>query len=328
MWAMLGSRTFGLGALATFALACGASPAPVPPQPGPGPVQPARVAVDRAREDFAVGESPMTLVVVRGVLYWTDAAGAIWSMPATGGTPRQLSSQRDPDFAFSLFVAGTEVFATSRKDLLRVAGPGGPVTRAGITGLADNPEEYAASTEHIYLTMFKRTEIVRVPVRGGAATKIGELPRGILALYGDTLYATSYASGVLIAMPVTGGAPRTIARGLLRPTALAVDGTHAFVYSEREHSLRRIELATGASAILASELVNSDDVVLDGDWVYTRSWSKPHGTLVRVAKDGSRPAQVIANDLASPYRIAIDDAAIYVTSRDGDEIVRVVKSSL
>lgn len=291
-------------------------PLPEPPSPPP------------ARQDFAVGESPMSLVVTGGSLFWSDSAGAIWSMPATGGEPRQLSNQREPDFAFSLFLAGDHVFATSRRDLLRVAGPDGPVTRVGITGLSDNPEEYAGGRDFLYLTMFKRSEIMRVPVSGGRAEKIGDLARGILALHGDTLYVMSYSTGVLTALPVTGGRPRTIARGLVRPTAFAVDATHAFVYSEREQSLRRLDLATGTSVVIATDLVNSDEVLLDGPWVYTRSWSKPSHTLVRVAKDGSRPAEVIAGDLASPYRIAVDADAIYVTSRDSNEIVCLAKSAL
>jgi len=63
-------------------------------------------------------------------------------MPATGGEPRQLSDQKHPDFAFHVFAAGDAVLATSRKDVLRVTLPDGPVTagrghrphRAGAVG--------------------------------------------------------------------------------------------------------------------------------------------------------------------------------------------------
>ena len=248
-------------------------------------------------------------------------------MPSDGsGTPRQLSDQKRPSFAFQLFTAGEEVLATSRGDLLRVGVPDGPVTLAKIRGLLEYPIAAAADASFIYLTMFKRPEIVRVPARGGAAQKVAELPRAILALRGGTLYAASYATGVLVAIATAAGTSRVVVRGLAKPTAMAADDTHVYVYCEHDQTLRRVDAATGAIADLARGLVNSDDVALDGDYVYTRTWgARP--ALVRIAKDGSRPRETLA-ELSSPSGIAIDAGAIYVASRDGNRIVRLEKSAL
>ncbi|HSK03151.1 MAG TPA: hypothetical protein VK932_17990, partial [Kofleriaceae bacterium] len=279
-----------------------------------------------ARADLPTGEEPTSLVVAGGTLVWTDIAGGVWSMPADGGAPRQLSDQKAPAFAFQLFTAGGEVLATSRRDLLRVGVPDGPVTLARIGGLAEQPLEVEADGAFIYLTLFKRPEIVRVPVAGGAATKLAELPRAVLALSGDTLYAASYSTGVLVAIATATGATRVVARGLGKPTAIAADGTHVFAYSERDEALRRIDVATGAATVLARGLVNSDDVELDGEHVYTRTWgARP--ALVRVAKDGSRPAEVLA-ELPSPTDIAFDAGGVYVASRDGRRIVRLARAAL
>ena len=65
---------------------------------------------------------------------------------------------------------------------------------------------------------------------------------------------------------------------------------------------------------------------VDEAWVYTRSWGKTH-SLLRVPKAGGAP-QTIVDGLRSPYRIAIDARAIYVTSRDDRRIVRIPKASL
>lgn len=309
--------------------ACGGATRPPPPEvtpdviapPPPAPAKP----IVQARQDFTVGESPMSMVVSGSSILWTDSAGAIWSMPKTGGEPKQLSDQKSPSFAFRLFVAGDQVFATSRKDLLRIAGSDGPVTLAGL-GLADNPEEATGSTRFAYLTIFKRHEVLRVPVRGGPADKIGTLPRGVLGAHEDTLYAASYSTGVLVAF-ADGGAAKTIAKGFDRPTAVAADATHVFVYSERAKTITRIDVATGAPTVIARDLENSDDMVSDGPWIYAFTWGK-HPALLRIAKDGSRPAQVIADDLKSPYRIAVDADAIYVTSRDQNKIVKLAKAAL
>lgn len=297
-----------------------------PPRPEPPPVATREPPPKRpARETFDVSPSPTSITVRRGTLYWTDAAGSIWTMPTTGGTPRQLSDQRAPDFAFKVVAAGDAILASSRKDLLRV---GADVAKLGVRGLVEYPEEIVADEAAVYVTMFKKSQIMRVPAGGGTAQQIGDLPRGVLALHGDTLYAASYATGVLVAMPKAGGKPRTIAKGLVRPTALAADATHAYVYSEKERALKAIELATGTAKVIAKDLVNSDELVADGAWLYTRSWDKgTTGSVVRIAKDGSSQT-AIGTDLAAPYNIAVDDEAIYVTARDAAQIVRFDKAAL
>jgi len=307
-------------------VACGRSSAP-PPEPPRDPVAIAapEPAVE-ARRDFPLEVTPTSLATAGTTMLWTDITGAIWSMPATGGEPKQLSDQKTPDFAFSLLRAGDEVLAIGRHGILRVGVPAGPVAVLAITGLADQVEDSVADERFVYVTIFKRNEVMRVPVAGGKAEQLAELPRGVLGIHGSTLYIASYSTGVLYSLPTTGGTPHPIVRGLPRPTAVAADETHAFVYCERDQTLRRIELATGAMITLASKLVNSDDVVLDGDWVYTRSWGKT-GSLVRIPKAGG-PMQTLADDLRSPIRIVIDANAVYVTSRDDKRIVRLEKSAL
>lgn len=337
----LGCSAFAL-ALGCSALALGCSAPASPPrtepprtEPPPADEAPARPA----RADLPTGEAPTSLVALDGTLLFTDMAGGIWSMPADGsGAPRQLSDQKRPGFAFQLFTAGRQVLATSRGDLLRVGvpgvpgapgapgAPGGPVTLAKIRGLLEYPIAAAADASFIYLTLFKRPEIMRVPVAGGAATKLAELPRAVLALHGDTLYAASYATGVLVAIETATGKSRVVARGLAKPTAIAADPAHVFATCEGDQTLRRIDVATGAITELARGLVNSDDVELDGDHVYTRTWgARP--ALVRVAKDGSRPQEIVA-ELPTPTDIAFDATSVYVASRDGRRIVRLDKAAL
>ncbi len=117
-----------------------------------------------------------------------------------------------------------------------------------------------------------------------------------------------------------------VARGLAPPTALAADGAHVFATCEGDGTLRRIDAATGATAELARGLVNSDDVELDGDHVYTRTWGARPG-LVRAPRDGSRPHELIA-ELSAPVDIAFDAGGVYVASRDGHRIVRLDRAAL
>jgi len=251
-------------------------------------------------------------------MVWTDSAGAIWTLPIAGGEPKQLSDQHGIGFMFHPIVAGGEVFVSGKRDFARVAG--GNVQKLGLA-LPEDPEEVVADDRAIYVTLFKRDEVMAIPLGGGAPSTLFTFRRGVLAVHGGTLYAVSYTTGVLVAISTSGGKPRTIAKGFVRPTALAADDTHAYVYTEKDRALRRVELATGAISEIASDLENSDDIVIDGGWLYTFSWPDQ---LVRVAKDGSRK-EVLAGDLKSPTHIAIDGDFVFVVSRDQQKIVRLPK---
>ena len=144
-------------------------PIPRPEQPPPAVVKP--VPPKRpARVTFSVAPSPTSIAIRGDEMFWTDSAGSIWTMPSTGGTPRQLSDQRSPDFAFKLVAAGDTVIGSTRKDLLRVAET---VTKLNIRGLVEYPEEIVADEAFVYVTMFKKSQIMRIPVGGGTAQQIG-----------------------------------------------------------------------------------------------------------------------------------------------------------
>jgi hypothetical protein len=308
------------------------TPEPLPPPHlEPEVAEPPRVPSPpppTTRIDIAVGMSPMSAVVAGDALVWTDGMGAIWTVSIAGVTqvsgkraePVQLSELSRDGFMFHPVVVGGEVFVSTKRDFVRVTLPRGPVTKLGLQ-LVEDPEDVAGGARAIYATLFKRDDVVAIPTTGGRAQRLTSFRRGVLAVHGDALYAVSYATGTLVRIPTSGGKPAQLARGFSRPTALAVDDTAAFVYTEKDKTLRRVELATGEVRVLAGDLVNSDDLVADGDWLYTYSWPS---TLLRIAKDGSR-REVLADDLASPYHIAVDEAAVYVVSRDQNTIVRLAK---
>jgi hypothetical protein len=280
-----------------------------------------------ARFDLDVPSAPTSLVVIGAKLMWTDSLGAIWSMPSDGSAAAvQLSDAQHPNFAFHLFRAGDEAFATSRGDLLRVEGDG-TVRALGVKGLKDLPEESAGDASGLYITMFKRSEVLRVPTTGGATKKLADVARGVLGIHGATLYAASYTGGTLVAIPTAGGAAKTIASNLPRPTSVAADDSAVYVYCERDQAVRRIDLADGGVRVIARDLTNSDDMVADGAHLYTFTWGAQPG-LVRLWKDGSHAAQRLTTDLATPNKIAVDAEAVYVSSRDQRRIVKLIKAAL
>jgi hypothetical protein len=314
---------FGLALLAACGSASTTTPIAQPPRPEPErPVIPATVT---ARIDLDVPSAPTSLVVLDRMLVWTDSLGSVWSMPSDGSAPAaQLSDAQRPNFAFHLVRAGDRVFATSRKDLLSV---GRDAVRAMNLRLQELPEESAGDASALYFTMFKRTEVMRVPISGGAPTKLADVSRGVLGLHGTTLYAASYSGGTLVAIPTAGGPAVQLASNLPRPTAVAADDTAVFVYCERDKTIRRIDLADHRVSVIARDLENSDDLISDGLYLWTFTWGAQPG-LVRVMKDGSRAAQRLTTDIKTPNKVAVDAQAVYVSSREHDRITKLVKSAL
>lgn len=280
---------------------------------GPGP--------SSSWPDYQVPTLPMDLVLHRGTLVWADLAGAIWTMPADGsGAPAQVSEQHRDGFAAHPFVAGDRVMAKGGKGLLAIEVPGGAVTPVHVSGVPDLLEDVVGDASTIFFTVFAHDQVMRVPVTGGAAQHVTDAKRAVLALHAQMLYVASYDTGDLFAVPTAGGAPRTIARKLKQPTALAVEDTAAYVYTEGDQRLTRVELTTGATQVLGEHLDNSDEIELAADALYTVSWPNK---LVRLPKvPGAAPA-TLTEKLFQPRGVVRDEHFIYVTSDQPPRIVRV-----
>jgi hypothetical protein len=309
--------------LAAVLAACGSTPPPKVLPRDPGPPPPLAMRAPQARHDVVVTNTPMQLAIAGGHVLWTDSTGAIWTMRIGGqDQPQQLSDQKLA-FAFSFATAGNGVYASSNKDLLRVGVPQGPVELMHVK-LPDMAEELVGDEHALYCTIFKRNNVMRIPVDGGAPQTLFEFPRGVLAVHEGTLYAVSYTTGTLVSIPVTGGKPKTVATGFVRPTALAVDDAAIYVYSEKEETLTRFDLAAKTRRVIARELNNADWLVADGEWLYTVSWPS---RLLRVPKNGDgSQVEELASDLHEPYGLAVDGEAVYVSDRGTPgKVVRIPK---
>ncbi len=334
-----------LSLLAVLVAACGPRPQPIVylptahAPPGEDPVatiapptatetaateptpKPAGPAPSSSWPDYQVPTLPMDLVLHRGTLVWADLAGAIWTMPADGsGAPAQVSEQHRDGFAAHPFVAGDRVMAKGGKGLLAIEVPGGALTHVHISGVPDLLEDVVGDASTIFFTVFNHDPVMRVPVTGGAAQHVTDARRAVLALHDAMLYVASYNTGDLLAVPTAGGAPRAIARRLRQPTALAVEDTAAYVYTEGDQRLTRVELTTGATQVLGEHLDNSDEIELAADALYTVSWPDK---LVRLPKVPGAAPTTLTDKLFQPRGVVHDEHFIYVTSDQPPRIVRV-----
>jgi len=296
---------------ALVASACTSAPPPATPPSPRAPIEP-------ARRDITVPTPPVTLVIARGTLVWTDIAGAIYTMPVDGSRPpRELSNQHAPSFAFRVVRVGDRVYASTKRDLFEVALPDGPVTPLGLH-LAETPEQIVADSEHVYVTLFQRDDVLRIDPSQRAVEKWAEAKKGVLAVADGVLYIASYTRGTLVEIRRDRRVvPR--ASNLPHPTALAIGDGRAFVYTELDRMIGRIE--GGEPVELARDLGNGDRLVYDARWLYTYTATQ----VLRVPADGSRPPQVLADDLVAPRAIVVERDAIWIASRDQRKLVRIAR---
>lgn len=292
--------------------------APIPP---PAPVTPVPPVVTMPPNQFAVPTLPMGLALDRDTLVWGDLAGALWTMPRDGSTaPKQVSEQHRDGFATHPFLAGDQLIAKAGRDLIALAVPDGPVTHVHVGGLPDLVEGAVGDATTVFVTVFKHDQVLKVPITGGAAKHVLDVKGAVLALHHGTLYAASYVTGELFAIPVAGGAPKTITAKLDHPTALVVDDTAAYAYTETDERVSRIDLATGATTVLGEHLENSDELALAGDSLFTVSWPDK---LVQLSTSPGHATRTLESNIFHPRGVVLDDHWVYVTCDSPPRIVRV-----
>jgi hypothetical protein len=294
-------------------------PVPIEPMPMPMPPPP----IDAAEPLGPVARLPIPtktidvpdtmtiksfvggIVAVDGRLVWTDNFGSIWTMPATGGAARELASQADavgnPQYQ-ALVVHRGVVYASRTGAMATVALPNGPVALAW----ADpDDDEYALVSDGtaIYGAKFDARAVVRFG-GDGSQTKLAALHSGVLATAGSGVYVADFGASALVEVAP---AHRVIAH-VSHPTGIAVDDRAAYVWSQGDGTLRRIELASGRVTWRIA-LAEGDPLLADGDWIYGHAIDNGAPSLVRVAKDGSEL------DVVAPVdgfgRLAADADAIY-----------------
>jgi hypothetical protein len=150
-------------------------------------------------------------------------------------------------------------------------------------------------------------------VDGPGATALFSDPVNVAFGPDGYLYVADFKNGSIRRLTVDGEA-RTLARGLTGPAGLAFDGTEALVVSGDDGFLRRIDLATGTTAVLASGLGLARGVVAlpDGRFVATALdghvlWViQPDGSKSILAGAAGEPGFMDATGAAARFNQPVD----------------------
>ncbi|WP_207217781.1 MULTISPECIES: hypothetical protein [Sorangium] len=129
-------------------------------------------------------------------------------------------------------------------------GPGGAVALFRTDDAVESIEGSALSGGYVYFSA--DYQLLRVPVAGGAAETLGDLPSGRHAIVGDTLVWTEELSSQrnvrLLAAPVTSlSASTVLAEDILPPAMLALDATNAYYDQGDPQAIWKVALAGGSA---------------------------------------------------------------------------------
>jgi hypothetical protein len=137
---------------------------------------------------------PCYIAVSGGNVYWTNYGdGTLQTIPTSGtapGTPTTLGTDSAGDNANGVAVSGSTVFFAASNDpgaIWSVGTTGGGTAKAFI-GMQDTPWGVAVDSNNLYWT-------------------------------------NDDNPGQLVSAPLAGGTPSTLAKGLVNPTGIAVDGS-------------------------------------------------------------------------------------------------------
>jgi len=278
--------------------------------------------------------------LVDGALVWISG-DTTWRMSQDGCLEALRDGEEVPQLVSRRLVVDGTAVLTMTKEALVEPGPSGPLRRIPIVGLPDQPETFAVHDGAVYLNVFRGDAIYKVTIATGQVETFAKLPAdsghfGLsLAASDAALYVTSYGKRWLAEVPFATRAPKILTRALPSgPVGVAVANGQVFVNCEDgprfAGALLRIDLATAKSQVIATKLVNSDQLLVDDGFVYLRSYVKTkerrtaNVNLLRVPVDGRGKLELVEGNLPRATQPLVASADAVFAAGNG-AMIRIAK---
>lgn len=271
---------------------------------------------------------PTKIVVDASNVYWVEwASPGIYKADLQGGAPTLLPAN---DIVSDLALDSTYVYWAGQYHAAgKVPIAGGAPT---ILGLGTNAFALAVAPPNVYWLGWSQKAVLDTapldPIGPLTATMLYDLdPYHSAGIAADatSVYFTGYdvpsSTGVVLKMPLGGGAVTTLAAVDGRPGELLVDDTT--VYFVRDGAIWTVPIEGGAVTHLTAGLSGKGDLtclVRDANALYGTTYSR----VWKIPLDGSPPVSLLPN-VKSARCVAVDDQFIYWTDFVNSTVSKMAK---
>jgi hypothetical protein len=284
------------------------------------------------------GVSAQRLAVDATNVYWTELTPRVGAVPKGGGSARTLMATGEAPGAIAADHTGVYVGLEGDGAVLSINASTGASARVSSVGQA--PKNLALDDAYVYVA----TQVANIEAPGPS-------PIGLFRISRDGSTTDTLANGWVdgIVADTTGaywGIERSgifaLLHGATTPIMLtangggvvAVDETYVYFreYTGNLSAAGRREIAVSRmpkTGAMQEPLYTSDDVgsvAVDATHLYVvkATGIGPTGQVVQLPKGGGAPT-LVADKLADPVDMAIDDQSVYVVDFYAGAIVRVPK---
>ena len=234
--------------------------------------------VERTAVSSAAALDPTSVAVADGVVYWTNinratrAGGAVWSVPASGGTPTALVAGLDAPLGVA--VDGSDLYFIDDNVLLTASMQGGPAVE-----IANDVREFHVATGRGYWTSNSMPdELFELDLTTPQATPTmiaASTVAEAFAVDDTNLYVrSSVATDIVVTeLPLAGGSARTLFHdfvddGAFTPRIVQVGGE---VYWNARTAILRVDVdGTGLDALVQND-TDIGSIAVGSDAVYFAS---------------------------------------------------------
>lgn len=190
-----------------------------------------------------------------------------------------------------------------------------------MTGV-DAPWGLAVGGGFAYVLLLDQSTVMRVPLTGGAATRVTSVQYGSagtdgLAIDATSVYLTVSGGGThtgVLKAPLAGGAATYLVQDVIQPEMLRLDAKN--VYWTTQNDLSGVPIAGGDPIPIAQEaLTEFQRIALDGSYIYWAESGEFGDTSVKRAPlAGGGDIQTLAMNLRPVLDLEVDDTNVYINS--------------
>lgn len=250
-------------------------------------------------------DHPVAIAVDPSFVYWTDynQGGSVMKVPLHGGTATTLASHQA--FAEALAAGERAVYWTGRGRVTAAPLGGGRLTT--LASQQALPFGIAVSRAAVFWTDHAAGAAVlwRSVMWGPSAHRIAL--KGILE--------RTMRQGEVMAAPLAGGPPWTVAAEQAGPGGIATDGRAVYWTDDGSGRVMAAALPGGSPTVLASGQQGPGDIAVDGASVYWVNFTS--GTVMKAPLGGGDPV-TLASGQNEPGAIAVDGSSVYWTDATGE----------